>query len=55
MTVTRFKKGMDGLHKDAIGADASGVISRSDFNMSHAVPIVGDQVTVTIALEANVP
>lgn len=40
------------LKKDAIGADASAVIKRSDFNMSKHVPYVGDEVTITISLEA---
>lgn len=40
------------LKKDAIGADASTTIKRSDFNMGKYVPYVGDEVTITIALEA---
>jgi polyisoprenoid-binding protein YceI len=40
------------LRKDAIGADASTTIKRSDFNMGKYVPYVGDEVTITIALEA---
>jgi polyisoprenoid-binding protein YceI len=38
--------------KDAIGADASVVIRRSDFGAGQYVPMVGDEVTVSIALEA---
>lgn len=40
------------LKKDAIGVDASTTIKRSDFNMGKYVPYVGDEVTITIALEA---
>ena len=38
--------------KDAIGADASAVIKRSDFNAGKYAPNVGDEVTISIALEA---
>ena len=41
------------LKKDAIGADASVVIKRSDFNAGKYVPAVGDEVTISIALEAT--
>ncbi len=40
------------MKRDAIGADASAVVKRSDFNMGKNVPYVGDEVTITIALEA---
>jgi polyisoprenoid-binding protein YceI len=40
------------LNKDAIGADASVVIKRSDFNAGKYAPNVGDDVTISIALEA---
>lgn len=40
------------LKKDAIGADASTAIKRSDFNMGKYVPYVGDEVTITLSLEA---
>jgi len=40
------------LNKDAIGADASGVIRRSDFNAGKYAPNVGDELTISIALEA---
>ena len=38
--------------KDAIGANASTKIKRSDFNMGKYVPSVGDEVTLSIAVEA---
>jgi len=40
------------LKKDAIGANAKGVISRTEFNAGRFAPGVGDQVTLDIALEA---
>ncbi len=40
------------LKKDAIGADASVVIKRSEFNAGMYVPAVSDEVTISIALEA---
>jgi len=38
--------------KDAIGADASTTIKRSEFNAGKYVPAVGDEVTISLALEA---
>ena len=38
--------------KDACGANVSAVIKRSEFNMGKYVPAVGDEVTLTIAVEA---
>jgi polyisoprenoid-binding protein YceI len=40
------------LKKDAIGANATGVISRTAFNAGRFAPGVGDEVTLDIALEA---
>ena len=40
------------LKKDAIGADASVVVKRTDFNAGKYAPHVGDDVTITISLEA---
>ncbi len=40
------------LKKDAIGADATTVIKRSDFNAGMYAPNVGDDVTITVSLEA---
>jgi polyisoprenoid-binding protein YceI len=40
------------LKKDAIGADASVVIKRSDFNAGKYAPNVGDELTISVALEA---
>jgi polyisoprenoid-binding protein YceI len=41
--------------KQAIGADASVVIKRTEFNAGKYAPYVGDDVTITISLEAVKP
>lgn len=40
------------LKKDACGANATATVKRSDFNMSKYVPYVGDEVTITLPVEA---
>ncbi len=40
------------LKKDAIGADATAVIKRTEFNAGKYAPSVGDDVTITVSLEA---
>ena len=40
------------LKKDTIGANASTVIKRSEFNAGKYAPNVGDEVTITVSLEA---
>ena len=40
------------LKKDAIGADATTVVKRSDFNAGKYAPAVQDEVTITVSLEA---
>lgn len=40
------------LKKEAIGANATTVIKRSEFNMGQYVPYVSDEVTLGIAVEA---
>jgi polyisoprenoid-binding protein YceI len=54
LTVTSFKHALHPMMKrDAIGADASTMVKRSDFNMGKYAPLVGDEVAITIALEAQ--
>jgi polyisoprenoid-binding protein YceI len=55
LTVTSFKHGLNMMKKDAIGANATTIIKRSDFQMAKYVPTVADEVTVTIAIEAATP
>ena len=40
------------LKKDAIGANASTTVKRSEFNMGKNVPYVSDEVKISIAVEA---
>jgi len=40
------------LKKDACGANATAVVKRTDFNMGKYAPNVGDDVTLSIAVEA---
>ena len=40
------------LKKDAIGANATTTVKRSDFNMGKYAPNVGDEVTIDIGIEA---
>ena len=40
------------MKKDAIGANATTVVKRSDFNAGKYAPYVGDEVTIEIAVEA---
>jgi polyisoprenoid-binding protein YceI len=56
LTVIDFRNGqLPMMKKDAIGADASAKISRTEFNMGKYVPNVGDDVTLSIAIEAVAP
>jgi len=40
------------LKKDACGANATTVVKRTDFNMGKYAPYVGDEVTITLPVEA---
>jgi polyisoprenoid-binding protein YceI len=40
------------LKKDACGANATTKVNRSDFAMGKHTPFVGDEVTLTIPVEA---
>ena len=40
------------LKKDAIGANATTVIKRTEFNAGAYAPGVGDEVTINVSLEA---
>lgn len=55
LTVTSFFNGPHPMmQKDAIGANATANILRSDFNLDANVPVVSDEVALDIALEAIV-
>ena len=53
LKVTSFKHALNMQKKDQVGADATVMIKRSDYKMDKFVPMVGDDVTVTIAIEAH--
>lgn len=40
------------LKKDACGATATAIVKRTDFNMGKYAPYVGDEVTITLPVEA---
>ncbi len=53
LTVTSFKcMPHPMLNKDACGANATATLKRSDFGAGKYAPYVGDEVTLTIAVEA---
>ncbi|MGE5385465.1 MAG: YceI family protein [Betaproteobacteria bacterium] len=53
LTLTSFlKMPHPMMKKDAIGANATAVIKRSEFNAGKLAPHVGDDVTLSIAVEA---
>jgi polyisoprenoid-binding protein YceI len=53
LTVNSFQHMMHPMmKKDAIGATATTTIKRSDFNAGKYAPLVGDEVTITIPVEA---
>ena len=53
LTVTSFQNSMHPLaKKDAIGANATTKIKRSDFKADKYAPYVSDELTLTIAMEA---
>lgn len=53
LTVTSFQHmAHPMLKKDAIGANASALIKRSDFDAGKYAPYVGDEVSLDIAMEA---
>jgi polyisoprenoid-binding protein YceI len=53
LTVTGFKlMPHPMLKKDAIGANATTTVKRTEFNAGKYAPYVGDDVTITIAIEA---
>lgn len=53
LEVTRFHCGVQVTTKrEACGADATGMIRRSDFGMMKFLPAVGDEIALRIAVEA---
>lgn len=56
LEITRFKCGFNlAVGKQGCGADARGALRRSDFGMRTGVPFVGDEVRLSIQVEAYQP
>jgi len=49
--LTHFHQGLNLGKKNALGANATGTVKRSDFNMGKYVPLIGDEVTISIVFE----
>lgn len=53
LVVTSFNCGANPMSKkDMCGADVSGSLKRTDFGMKYGVPAIGDEVKLTINVEA---
>lgn len=53
LTVTHYRRMFHPIQKkEAIGANATTVVRRTAFNAGKYAPLVGDEVTITIAMEA---
>ncbi|MCG2575404.1 YceI family protein [Dechloromonas sp. XY25] len=56
LEVTRFKCGLNlANRKRGCGADALGVLKRSEFGMEQGLPFIGDEVRLRIQVEAYLP
>jgi len=56
LEISRFKCGLNlALRKRGCGADARGVLRRSEFGIQNGVPFVGDEVRLHIQVEAYPP
>jgi polyisoprenoid-binding protein YceI len=56
LEVTRFKCGLNlANRKRGCGADALGVLHRSEFGMQQGIPFIGDEVRLRIQVEAYLP
>lgn len=56
LEITRFKCGFNlAVGKQGCGADARGVLRRSEFGMQTGIPFVGDEVRLSIQVEAYQP
>ncbi|NTV69032.1 MAG: polyisoprenoid-binding protein [Azonexaceae bacterium] len=56
LDVSRFKCGLNlASRKRGCGADAVGVLRRSEFGLSNGLPFIGDEVRLRIQVEAYLP
>lgn len=56
LEVSRFKCGLNLVNRQrGCGADASGMLRRSEFGLSNGLPFIGDEVRLRIQVEAYLP
>ena len=56
LEISRFKCGLNlAIRKRGCGADAQGVLRRSDYGMLTGLPFIGDEVRLRIQVEAYLP
>ncbi len=56
LDIARFKCGLNvAVRKRGCGADAQGVLRRSEFGMNTGLPFIGDEVRLRIQVEAYLP
>jgi len=56
LEITRFKCGLNlVLRQRGCGADAQGVLRRSEFGLQNGLPFIGDEVRLNIQVEAYLP
>ncbi|MFZ2266170.1 MAG: YceI family protein [Azonexus sp.] len=56
LEITRFKCGLNlALRKRGCGGDAQGVLRRSEFGLHNGIPFIGDEVRLSIQVEAYQP
>jgi len=56
LEITRFRSGLNlAVGKRGCGADAGGVLRRSEFGMQTGIPFIGDEVRLHIQVEAYPP
>ncbi|MDP2880528.1 MAG: YceI family protein [Azonexus sp.] len=56
LEVTRFKCGLNVASRQrGCGADAVGVLRRSEFGLSNGIPFIGDEVRLRVQVEAYLP
>lgn len=56
LEISRFKCGFNlAKRKQGCGADAQGVLRRSEFGLQNSIPLIGDEVRLRIQVEAYLP
>lgn len=56
LEITRFKCGLNlASRKQGCGADAQGILRRSEFGLNNGLPFIGDEVRLRIQVEAYLP